>query len=264
MRVSRVHSKVSLVVHLSDAYTGKEPIDPTITVQLSGHYTKPYRKNRAVYIFENLKDERVTVHINTQWYGSSETEVELSAFGANWPILYMRLRPSTDYPFQPSATLVRGVVADRSGKPICDATIEAYPLDVYCAKARIAEPLTNAQAREVPLVALIGTIQSGETFAVWDMEKQAVAEMVTIADKRDERDLFSLVAPLEHAYTRGTPLVPVISGKTDEKGQFVIPFPGGRVSAYPVKMLVRSGEYTTEREVEIQEGFSRDVGTIVL
>lgn len=261
MRISRIRSKVSLALQFNDAFTGRDPGDPTLRVSLLDLAVKPIRKSRGLYIYENLTCEIVRVEVQSMWYEPVELDVTLADLDASG-VKYITLLPTSSYPYPPSATLLRATVKG-GGKAMTGAEALAYALDPDCAVARVSEDVASS-ATQVTLVPLSGRLQPGVILAVWDLKKGEVSERWTVTDISDDGTVCSIASPVARKYPRGTPLIPVSLAYSGGTGELVLPFRGGRAATYTVHLQLSCGGTTMVREVEMTEGTTALLGSIQL
>lgn len=261
MRMSRIRSKVSLALRFMDAYTGRDPGDPTLRVSLLDLPVKPIRKSRGLYIYENLTCEIVRVDVRSMWYEPIELDIHLAELDASG-VKYITLLPTSSYPYPPSATLLRATVMC-DGKPIARAEAMAYALDPDCAVARVSEDVASSET-QVTLVPLSGRMQPGVTLAVWDLKKGEVVERWTVTDVSEDGTVCTIASPVARKFPRGTPLIPVSLAYSGGTGELVLPFRGGRAATYTVHLQLSCGGTTMVREVEMVEGTTALLGSIQL
>jgi hypothetical protein len=260
-RISQVRSKVSLALSLIDAYTGRDPGDPTLRVILLDLPVKPIRKGRGLYIYENLMCEQVKVNVQSMWYEDIQLDISLTELDVS-ALQYITLIPTPSYPFPQSATLLRSLLMG-GGKPKVGVSALAYALDPDCAVARISEDVPRS-AQEADLILLSGNLRPSDLLAVWDTKKEAAAEIWTISGISENGARCMLSRPTADAYPRGTLLIPVSRGKSNRHGELVVPFRSNRVAVYTVRLQLSCGGTTMVREVEITEGTTALLGSIHL
>lgn len=140
------HRKTTLAfaVGLVDAFTGGQPDDDDVTVELASEHATPVRNPSGYYVFVNLdadevtvvvdaddhyRDERRTVHLS-----SSEAEQAAPPDGTHVVTdpsvaLTIELTPTPAYPFPRSATVVRGHIETADGDPVAGAQVSLREFD---------------------------------------------------------------------------------------------------------------------------------------
>ena len=121
-----VTTRLSLAVYLTDDYSGRGGyLDGDVTVSLKGQKTESFRNPGGYYLFLDLPEGSYTVQINGgEYYFDKEKEdVTPADLKKKSPVINITLKPTPSYPFQSSATLIRGFVKDPEGRGIPGAVI---------------------------------------------------------------------------------------------------------------------------------------------
>jgi hypothetical protein len=123
------NKKVSLALRLVDAFSESTPIGK-IAVSLKDQTYKPIRNSSGHFVFVDLPVEKYIVQVEGELYfydnTSQQNEVDLKALEPKNPTKELPLlKPTPDYPFPPSTTLIRGkVLCAITLKPAKDVTVE--------------------------------------------------------------------------------------------------------------------------------------------
>lgn len=262
MYLSRVISKVSLVLNLRDSYTGEVPGDPTLRVELLGQYAKPIRKGRGLYIYENLPVDKVTIDIRSSWYENVRREIDLSELGEDM-MCHVRLDPTASYPYPPSATLIRAKV-DAS---VCGeerTKVSAFALDPDCAITRLSDKATKGVAK-VGVASLSDTLKPGDMMVAYSNDlKLHPVDIHEIISMEDNGRTLHLREPIKHTFPKGTSLMTVSQTYCDVNGEMVVPIRNCHQRTFTVALLFTCGETTMVREVEVCEGTTITLGLIHL
>lgn len=120
-------SKVSLVVRLTDNYTGESPAGK-IELSLKDRVVcerKPVRIAGGYYIFCDLPQDSYTILVKgDKYYFDKKESVSPSDLDIQTPFIKnISLVPAPSYLFSPNATLIRGRLLDSQRKGISNAVI---------------------------------------------------------------------------------------------------------------------------------------------
>lgn len=120
-------SKVSLVVRLTDNYTGEIPAGKIelFLKDRAGYERKPIRIAGGYYIFCDLPKDSYTIFVKgDKYYFDKKESVSPSDLNIQTPFIKnMSLVPAPPYSFSPNATLIRGCLLDSQRKGISNAVI---------------------------------------------------------------------------------------------------------------------------------------------
>lgn len=112
---------LSMAIRLTDEYTGGEPIG---RLRVTADNSETAVKNLSgYYCFTGLSVGIHKVTIESDWYFTSEKDVDISALDPKNPVVEIEIRPKPSYPFPGHATLVRGLISNT--QPVVNAEIEA-------------------------------------------------------------------------------------------------------------------------------------------
>lgn len=98
-RFSVIQSRVSLVLSLTDTYTGGPPLRSSCLVRAEGREIRPLYKDGGYVVFQNLPGEPIRFCVESPYYADETVSVDLSAVENGYPVLPVPLTPSAAYPF---------------------------------------------------------------------------------------------------------------------------------------------------------------------
>jgi hypothetical protein len=107
------------------------------------------------------------------------------------PVVYVRLKPKPSYPFSNAATLMRGRLADRTGRIVTDASVRALANTADCAKGRILQENVPKGCNTLLIAKLGGKITEGETFVIKEKD-ESKTEISKIARLYEDTNSFRL------------------------------------------------------------------------
>ncbi len=95
----KITTRLSLVVALTDNYTGKQPIGD-VKVLFEGHQLEAIKNHSGYYLFLNLPDGEYTVRVESEYYFESKAIVKISNSEPLEPLVVnITLLPVTLLPF---------------------------------------------------------------------------------------------------------------------------------------------------------------------
>jgi hypothetical protein len=115
--------RLTCVVALIDAYTGKPPIG-AVTFMLEDRRLKVHKTTDNFYYFLNLAGKEFEIHIQTEYYAEAVTEKKTLPRTEPRDPIAVTLQPTPAYPFPSGATLIRGMVQNSKKEAVSGARIE--------------------------------------------------------------------------------------------------------------------------------------------
>ncbi|MCD1260485.1 hypothetical protein B5M42_016920 [Paenibacillus athensensis] len=266
LRMTRLKSRVSLVVSLSDAYTGAAPVGlRDMQVQLEGIRSKAIGKSDGSYIFSDLQEGDYRLLVHAEHYFALAAPIRVDA---NHLIQHLSLQPLPSYPFQQGTTLIRLGLRDEAGRPVAGAQLTAAVLTEDCVKARLMQDRAEPGTSELAVGSLTGRIGIGDLFTLRGRGLKEVEETVRIAQVLEYQKRFLLDKPLTESYARGALLLPVAQSCSTANGEAVIALAGCRVRTFQVRLEITPANGgnapTLVKEVMVEEGQATSLGTVVV
>ncbi|MDU0202749.1 DUF2012 domain-containing protein [Paenibacillus sp. PFR10] len=263
IRVSRLKTRVSLVVCVIDGMTSQTPLgNNTTTVFLEGTRSKAISKSNGSYIFNDLPPGEYRLVVSSEHYFQEQT---LITIGTDNLIEVVQLKPLPSYPFSQGAGLIRAMLQDADGAPERNASLQATILTEECARARVMAEQLDKGAEEITLGAFTGVISAGDTYILRGRGAKAAEEIIQIAEVVEHQKRFRLKKKLTKAFARGSLLLPVQETRVTERGEAVIAFRGNRVSAFQTALVITYGSNKhLTKEVLVTEGTTANLGVIRL
>ncbi len=211
----RIH--VSLIVGLTDGFTGKKPETSQLHVAVEGA-ASPVRKKEGYYIFTNLDSDIVTVIVNSPEYQQVKKRVVLSELDRQEPFLGIRLQPGRAYPNRVGATVVYGKTA-----PLRELSFTAVEGGVFY---RLMSDCDGNHCRELMIFHQQSESLEGRSFLMWQKEiKKYETAQISKASHTDQGS-YLLEEPLEKKYKKAeTRLYPVYTCSADEEGNYFLMIP---------------------------------------
>ncbi|NOV01628.1 DUF2012 domain-containing protein [Paenibacillus planticolens] len=263
LRVAQLKTRVSLVVCVIDAITSQAPLGNTTAVSLEGTRSKAISKSNGSYIFNDLPPGEYRLIVQSEYYFQEQT---LITVGNDNFIEVVQLKPLPSYPFSQGVGLIRLMLQDAAGVPVRNAELKATLLTEECARARVMTDQLDKGAEEITLGAFTGVVTAGDAYMLRGRGAKAAEELIRIAEVVEHQKRFRLAKKLTKAFTRGSLLLPVQETRSTERGEAVVAFRGGRISAFQTELVITHGSnkpYVTQ-EVFVSEGTTANLGMIRL
>ncbi|OXM85050.1 hypothetical protein [Paenibacillus rigui] len=265
IRVAQLKSRVSLVVSLHSAFSGDTAYFSGITVWLEGVPAKPIAKADGFFVFGNLQEGSYRLHIASEHYFPETRDIEVHSSST---IEHVGLLPLPSYPFRGGATLLRVSAQDGQRRPVPDAWVEATVTQEDAVRARIAQDQQEAGSTELVLGAISGSIRVTDRYWVRSRSAKAFEEQVQIAGVTEHGRRVQLAHPLQHTYTRGAYLLPVVQTRTTARGEAVIAFSGIGLKQFTAQLRLRRADAlqtdSVLKEVVLEEGKTVLSGSIII
>jgi len=256
-----------LVVQLRDSVTFDAPVDPALAVTVVGSTQQPLRKSGGFYAFPNLQPGTYQVQVQSNLYQQATLSVTIAPIADAWnmqvPVLV--LTPSSQYPFPYGSTLLYAMIQSSDGAPAADVSGQAFVTSETCAKGRLGQS-AEAGSQQLKLLRVAGLIRTGDQYCLLgtDGADDATPETCTVASFDSATQTCTLQTPLQGNYPRGACLLPMVTSRSDSRGQLVLAFGNYRNSTYQVRLAIATGGAGTVREVSITEGTTIRVGSITM
>lgn len=265
IRVAQLKSRVSLVVGLHSAAAADSSYFGGVSAWLEGIPAKPVQKADGFFVFGDLQEGAYRLHIASEHYFPEQRDVMIASVGT---IVHVRLLPLPSYPFRPADTLLRLSVQDKQGRPVDNAGITAVITEEDAVRARLTGEKQEMGSHEITVGALSGSIRIGDRYLIRSRSAKPFEETVEIAGVIDFGKRFQLAGPLQHTYSRGAYLLPVVQTRTTARGEAVLAFPGIGLKQFTAQLSLHREAPVQEpavlREVVLEEGGTVHSGSIIL
>lgn len=123
--VEHALTRLSLAVSLVDDYSDGQAIGE---IKLTMGGKEAIRNPGAYHLLLDFADGDYTLKAEARYYYEQEVDVTLPLPGE--PVVVLTLKPTPDYPFPATATLVRGIVKDNAEKPVSGAIAKIIEKDL--------------------------------------------------------------------------------------------------------------------------------------
>ncbi|MDR6553381.1 carboxypeptidase-like regulatory domain-containing protein [Paenibacillus qinlingensis] len=265
IRISQLRSRVSLVVCVIDALSSGAPLGNKTTVHLEGSRSKAIRKSNGSYIFNDLSPGEYRLSVQSEYYFQEQTNITV---GTHNFIEVVQLKPLPSYPFSQGAGLIRVMLQNAAGAPICDAHLQSTVLTEDCARARLMVDQADKGAMEMTLGSFTGGIVAGDVYLLRGRGSQASEEVIRISEVLEHQKRFRLLNPLTQSYSRGAMLLPVQETRSTERGEVAIAFRGNRIPTFQTDLVITYGaggkHSHSIQDLAVAEGTTTNLGTIRL
>jgi len=252
-----IKCKVALVVCIIDDYTSKTILSRNINVFLEGVQQKPINKN-GHYVFINIEDSVYTLRINSKHYFDEVIKVDTGMLNNYDSVLYVRLKPKPNYPFDAGAGLLRMKLQDSRGEQVKAAQIHAVVISKENYKAKVVQEKVKKGDDKVSLICTGGQLTHGETLFVADEEKSEYC--MIDAYENYEEGIVKLHQPLKYEHQQGTLLMPAVSTFTDDRGEAIVYFKYFAVKIFEVQIKLKYEGKSVLKNVTVEEGKSLYLG----
>ncbi|MFD0676908.1 MULTISPECIES: hypothetical protein [unclassified Paenibacillus] len=252
VRVTKLNTKVSLVVCLLDSYTSSSPLGLNASIVLEGTLSKPVVTSKGTYIFNDLQAGAYRLCVNAQYYFEEYRDIEV---GLENTLVHVTLSPRPSYPFKEKDTLLRASVSNEHGQPYSRALLVAVVQSDDSARARLAQDKAEAGMDQLTVSSVTGKIVVGDRYLIRSRSSTQVAEELCLVEEVLEyQRRIRLDRPLTHSYARGALLLPVVQTQSDERGEAVIAFANCRANRFDIKLDIMHSGRSLSKEVNLAEG----------
>lgn len=213
----RIRIHVSLIVGLTDSFTGKKPVTSQIMVSVEGS-APPVRKKEGYYVFTNLDRDVVTVIVVSPVYQQVKKRVVLSELDNKEPFLGISLLPGRLYPNRDGATIVYGKT-----KPLREISFAAVDGSAFY---RLMSDYEGEHCRELTIFNPRSEDFTGRSFLMWQkgIREYETAHIGKAAHLSQE--IYTLEQPLERRYKKAdTKLYQLYVCSADEEGNYYLMIP---------------------------------------
>ena len=209
-----IQFRVSLVLCVRDAFTGKAVVRNAVRCQLDGSPYVPQYKEGGYFVFVDLPAGEHTVMLLGAYYQNEILEVTTTHDSMQEQMV--KLKPAANYPFERGVVRLSGTLENK-GKAIQAGHIYIAP-QYAATEIKIAQDQAEVGATEMR-VYFRGR---GERIAVpseYLIVDGKNSEIVLLKEINDETGV--LGAPLQYTHKRGKAVYGVTQYLADDKGRFL-------------------------------------------
>ena len=247
-----INYKVSLVLMFIDDYTSMPVKGSNIVPTLAEVIKKPIKKNDGCFVFTDICGEFFNLNIKSSHYFEENIKLDMKNLDIKEPIVYLRLKPSPNYPFNNEDTIVRLMLSNSKTKKISAAKINAIITSPELSKVKIIQDKIEKGINIPNFHSIAGILTIGEELYIHDGKKEEYCRINKIVDY--ENKLFELENPLKYQHTRGVLLMPVVRTYTDFKGETVIYFKAVGLKKIEFKLEILHEEKNYQQQVTAEAG----------
>lgn len=259
----RLGKRISLVLWLIDQYTALGSNEEDIRVYLNGRPADFQRKAGGYLVFSELEEKVYKVLIESERYLPEEFEVQLDELDQAEPVVWVSLKPSLVYRFKSTATLIRASVFQENGEPAYEAQLTAVLCSDNCARARLGRQGASAGAKELSLVDVSGRMAPGDVFQLRPLQSEG-SEICELVSMGVDEGIYELKSPLESDHERGELLMPVITVRTEQRGEAVLAFRNFRQKECEVCLKIFVDGRSKIHNISVQSGKTHNLGRIII
>ncbi|WP_166240029.1 beta-sandwich domain-containing protein [Paenibacillus turpanensis] len=259
-RITHLKSRVSLIVCLYSAITREEVYIQDITVWLEGVAAKPAVKSDGCFIFDNVPEGFYTLHIASTYYFAEKREIQVNSTSSSTSMIQIGLLPLPSYPFSMGLSILRISVRTQRNQPVADAFIELTVIQEDGARGRITQEIQESGSTVLTLGAVTGTVWPTDRYLLRSRSANKIEEQIQIEKVSELGRRAELGHPLQHAYPRGSYLLPVVKTITDANGEAVAAFSNLGVKQFRTQLFVENSTKLDQqderilKEVVLEEG----------
>ncbi|TYP79677.1 hypothetical protein [Paenibacillus methanolicus] len=216
-----ITTRCSLVIRLSDGFTGRPPASSAVSLSVEGSARKPIVKSDGMWIFTDLEGAEVTVIIESAVYRRQKARIRLDELSPLEPVVAIALVPGGAYPLPSGTTILDAAVTDRSGAPLAGERVEAEVALAQASRGRLVADASSG-SREIEVLKN-GAIGVGDYLRLSGRDNTS-GQVVRILEHRDGVRKYALELPLAMEANRGDQLLPHLKQSTDERGRIWMAF----------------------------------------
>lgn len=253
--------KLSMVLWLIDQYTSLGS-NEEISVCLNGLPAGFQRKAGGYLVFTDLEEDRYRISLESPYYCPEELEVHLSSLDRSEPVVYVPLKPAPAYRFNPGSTLIRASLCAKDGGP-ASGNITAILGSENCARAQLGRQGAKAGSTEISLVEVTGRLAPGDLLLIRSRgaKKGEICEITTMGGGEG---VYSLKKPLSSDHKRGELLMPLVTARSDQRGEIVVGIRSLRQKTCQLELEISAGANSQTLEIEIKAGQTHYLGKVAL
>lgn len=254
---------LSLVVKLVDGYTGNGPIHLKETkVYLEEWPFQPIKKPDGYVVFTDLPKEPFTLVVMTDWYVDIRKTIDMATLDPKEPVQVISLMPSTSYPLTSGMTIVRMRLEDEKGRGATNIPVQSAMSGTDDAVARTGLMKQHAEdLHRIPVSSVTGSFVPGDTIRIINKKTGEgtlhVVQAYSITDR-----IVTLEQAVQASIPRGSPILPVVFGQSDERGECLLFFRPFRRSESRMMITIGTEDQSLVKEVDVPEGEMYNLGTI--
>lgn len=256
-------STLSVVLSLVDTFTGKGPIHLKETrIYLEEWPFQAIKKPDGYVVFTDLPAKRFTLVVETDWYTDIRREIDIGQLNPKQPITIIPLFPSTSYPLTQGMTVLRMRLENRKAEGMENIMVKTVPIGDEHAAARTGLMKQHAEdLHRIAVSSVVGSFSPGDTIQIVNKKTNEDALHVVKAYSIVDR-MLTLEQPVQESFPRGSSIMPVVFGCSDERGECLLFFRPFRKAASKMMVVIGTDEQSITKEVEVPEGDMYNLGTI--
>ncbi|MFB9329096.1 hypothetical protein ACFFSY_24435 [Paenibacillus aurantiacus] len=212
-----ISTRCSLVLRISDGFTGRPPSPSAIGVSLLGQTRKPIAKPGGLWVFTDLDGLEVTVIVASAQFIEQKLRIRLDELSSLEPVVPIALLPGPAYPLPTGTTVLEALIRDRAGNLLIDERVDADITLPQTARGRLVAGAA-AGMNEIEVMKS-GVISPGDWYRISGRDQAASGQLVRILELRDGVRQYRTANPLLAQTTRGDLLLPHMKSATDGRGR---------------------------------------------
>lgn len=227
---SKISHNLSLVILLIDGFENKIITTSEVTVKiLNNPIVRPVKKDNGYFIFQNLKEKNVELLVSGYKYISERRFINLDDLDKTNPVLRIVLNPSFKYPIPSNTTIVKGLAVDATGSKIPEATIKL--IFVQDTRLKLLKEISNSMDNKkvITLYNPTNRMLDGKEFLLKSILSKN-EELLEIEEAIHYMTTYQLKNSILDEYPAGSPIIPIVSSKTDKDGALFIPISNANIS----------------------------------
>ncbi len=122
-------TRLSMAILPRDDFSPEEGIKGDYEIRLKGNGRHPLKHRTGYFLFLDLPEGKHTIITESRFYITTGIEIDTNELNPKMPVTEMTLKPNSDYPFPPEATLIKGTITDPEGNPVSNARVRVKKRD---------------------------------------------------------------------------------------------------------------------------------------
>ncbi len=214
--VEYVCLRASLVIQIIDDFTNRIVLDYPLHVWTE-EGRKPIQKKDGYYVFLNIKEDLMHLHIDSAYFFSYEKVIYMKQLNLSEPVIKVRLQPNHFYPLPRGTTCIEGKIAPKTKLKVWCPTMTGY--------IRLMQDYRGNEDTTICIFNPNQTDIEGKAFCIVEKEKEMETFFIKKVENRKE-ETYLLKNSIKSDYKKMlAKIYPILLLEADEEGNFFAPIP---------------------------------------